>query len=111
MSENQNKTQVFAFDRINFILLAIGMAIVIVGFILMSGPGSTETHYNADIFSTMRIKVAPVVCFVGFISMIYAVIRKPKDEAGSDDTKETENKNVAAANGCEDHTITQDNKR
>ena len=34
-----------------------------------------------------------------------------QDEAGSDDTKETENKNVAAANGCEDHTITQDNKR
>lgn len=33
----ENKTQVFAFDRINFILLAIGMAIVIVGFILMSG--------------------------------------------------------------------------
>ena len=31
--------------------------------------------------------------------------------SGSDDTKETENKNIAAANGCEDHTITQDNKR
>ena len=99
----------FAFDKVNFILMAISMLIVVLGFILMSGPGSTETHYNADIFSTMRIKVAPVVCFVGFISMIYAV--KPKDEAGSDDTKETENKNVAAANGCEDHTITQDNKR
>lgn len=101
----------FAFDKVNFILMAISMLIVVLGFILMSGPGSTETHYNADIFSTMRIKVAPVVCFVGFISMIYAVIRKPKDEAGSDDTKETENKIVAAANGCEDHTITQDNKR
>ena len=98
----------FAFDKVNFILMAISMLIVVLGFILMSGPGSTETHYNADIFSTMRIKV---VCFVGFISMIYAVIRKPKDEAGSDDTKENENKNVAAANGCEDHTITQDNKR
>lgn len=101
----------FAFDKVNFILMAISMLIVVLGFILMSGPGSTETHYNADIFSTMRIKVAPVVCFVGFISMIYAVIRKPKDEAGSDDTKGTENKDVAAANGCEDHTITQDNKR
>ena len=70
----------FAFDKVNFILMAISMLIVVLGFILMSGPGSTETHYNADIFSTMRIKVAPVVCFVGFISMIYAVIRKPKDE-------------------------------
>lgn len=68
-----------AFDKVNFILLAIGMAVVILGFILMSGSGSTETTYNADIFSPMRIKVAPVVCFLGFISMIYAVIRKPKD--------------------------------
>ena len=45
----------------------------------MSGPGSTETAFNPDIFSATRIKVAPVVCFIGFISIIYAVIRKPKD--------------------------------
>ncbi len=68
-----------AFDRTNFILLGVGFAIVIIGFILMSGPSSTETAFNPDIFSVRRIKVAPVVCFVGFISMIYAIIRKPQD--------------------------------
>ena len=52
--------QKFAFDKTNFILLAIGMAVVILGFILMT------------------IKVAPVVCFLGFIFMIYGVMRKPK---------------------------------
>ena len=62
----------------NYILLAIGMAIVILGFILMSGSGSTESSYGPDIFSARRIKLAPVVCLVGFVSMIYAVIRKPK---------------------------------
>lgn len=69
----------FAFDRMNYILLAIGMAIVVMGFILMSGGGSTEEAYNPDIFSARRIKVAPAVCLLGFVSMIYAVIRKPKD--------------------------------
>lgn len=69
----------FAFDKANFILLAIGMAVVIIGFILMSGGESTEQAYDPSIFSTMRIKVAPVITFLGFISMIYAVIRKPKD--------------------------------
>mgnify|MGYP003478146614 FL=1 len=69
-----------AFDRVNFILLGIGMAVVIIGFILMSGSGSNDTLYNADIFSARRIKVAPVVCLIGFISMIYAVARKPKDK-------------------------------
>lgn len=68
-----------AFDKINFILLAIGIIIVIIGFVLMSGNGSTETAYNPDIFSVRRIKVAPVICFFGFISIIYAIIRKPKN--------------------------------
>ena len=40
----------FAFDRVNYILLAVGMAVVIIGFILMSGDGSTEAAYNPDIF-------------------------------------------------------------
>ena len=69
----------FAFDRVNYILLAVGMAVVINGFILMSGDGSTEAAYNPDIFSARRINVAPVVCLAGFVSMIYAVIRKPKN--------------------------------
>ncbi|KAB5348958.1 DUF3098 domain-containing protein [Bacteroides salyersiae] len=70
--------QKFAFDKTNFILLAIGMAVVIIGFILMTGPSSTETVFEPDIFSVRRIKVAPAVCFFGFIFMIYAVLRKPK---------------------------------
>ena len=69
----------FVFGRMNFILLAIGMAIVILGFVLMGGDGSTDTAYNPDIFSYRRIKVAPIVCLIGFVSMIYAVMRKPKD--------------------------------
>lgn len=67
-----------AFDKMNYILLAVGMAVVVLGFILMSGSGSTETSYDPDIFSARRIKVAPVVCLLGFVSMIYAVMRKPK---------------------------------
>lgn len=75
----------FAFDKVNYILLAVGMAIVILGFILMSGGASSETAYNPDIFSVRRIKVAPVVCLFGFLSMIYAVMRKPKDNANKDE--------------------------
>ncbi len=66
-----------AFDKKNFILLAIGMVVIIIGFLLMSGPGSTETTFEPDIFSTRRIVVAPVVCFWGFIFMIYGILCKP----------------------------------
>ena len=70
----------FAFDKVNYILLAVGMAVVVWGFLLMSGSGSTETAYNPDIFSARRIKVAPLVCLAGFVSMIYAVIYRGKGE-------------------------------
>lgn len=70
--------QKFAFDKTNFVLLAVGMAVVIIGFLLMTGPSSTATTFEPDIFSVRRIRVAPVVCFLGFIFMIYAVMRKPK---------------------------------
>jgi len=69
----------FAFGKTNFILLAAGMIVVIIGFILMGGSASTDAAYNPDIFSARRIKVAPLVCLVGFVSMIYAVVHKPKD--------------------------------
>lgn len=88
-----------AFDRTNFILLGIGFAIVVIGFILMSGSSSTEQAYNPEIFSVRRIKVAPVVCFIGFISMIYAVIRKPKVKGKSNITSTTEeNEEMANSN-------------
>ncbi len=70
----------FAFDKRNFILLAIGMAVVIIGFLLMVGPGSTMDRFEPDIFSVRRIRVAPLVCLAGFLFMIYAVLRKPGEK-------------------------------
>jgi len=79
----------FAFDKTNFMLLAIGMAIIIIGFLLMSGPGSTETHFEPDIFSVRRIKVAPAVCFFGFVFMIYGILCKSKCK-GNEEYKKNE---------------------
>ena len=70
----------FAFDRINYILLAIGMAVVIIGFILMSGSGSSEGSFDPEIFSALRIKVAPAVTFVGFAFIVYGIMHRPKDK-------------------------------
>lgn len=80
----------FAFEKKNFILLAIGMVIIIIGFILMSGSGSNENYFNPDIFSVRRIKVAPVVCLFGFLFIIYAILHKPATPV-----KETEDEHKA----------------
>ena len=73
-----------AFDKVNFILLAVGMVIVILGFILISGGSSDASTFDADIFSARHIVVGPTVALVGFLSIIYAVIRKPKDEGSEE---------------------------
>ena len=70
----------FPFDKMNYLLLAVGFIIIVIGFLLMTGPGSTETHFEPDIFSFRRIKLAPTVCFFGFIFIIYAIMRKPKNK-------------------------------
>lgn len=71
--------QKLALSKINFILIAIGAVIIIAGLLLMTGPSSTENHFEPDIFSTRRIVVAPLVCFVGFIFMIVAIMYRKKE--------------------------------
>ena len=69
----------FAFDKTNFILLALGMCVVVLGFILMSGGKSTYEAFDPSIFNATRTKIATMICFIGFMSIIVAIIRKPKD--------------------------------
>ena len=73
----------FAFRKMNYILLAVGMAVVILGFILMSGAGSEEGVFNAEIFSARRIKLAPLVSLLGFLFIVVAILwrRNSKKEA------------------------------
>ncbi len=73
----------FAFRKMNYILLAVGMAVVILGFILMSGAGSEEGVFNAEIFSARRIKLAPLVSLLGFLFIVVAILwrRNSKTDA------------------------------
>lgn len=76
MEEKKN----LALGKINFIMLAVSMCIVIIGFIMMSGASSDANTYNPEIFSAMRTKVAPAVCFIGFISIIAGIMYRPKKD-------------------------------
>jgi hypothetical protein len=70
----------FAFGKENFILLGISVIIIIIGFILMSGAKTTEeTGFDPRIFNARRIEIAPIVTMIGFILVIYAILKKPKD--------------------------------
>lgn len=68
----------FAFGKENFILVAVSVAIIVIGFALMLGGSSNEEAFNPSIFDTQRIVVAPLTCLGGFVLMIYAIVRKSK---------------------------------
>ena len=59
-------------------MIGISMLIVVIGFIMMTGAQSTDTMFDAEIFSAMRIKVAPMVCLFGFVSVIAGIMYRKK---------------------------------
>ncbi|MGL4994294.1 MAG: DUF3098 domain-containing protein [Bacteroidales bacterium] len=68
----------FPFSKENYILMAISVGLIILGFILMAGPATTDAGFEPDIFSTRRIVIAPFVCFIGFVSMMFAILYKKR---------------------------------
>ena len=73
------KNQKEIFDKKNYQIMFIGLAFIILGFILMSG-GDTgdETSFNPEIFSFQRITLAPTLILIGFIIEVFAIMYKPK---------------------------------
>jgi Protein of unknown function (DUF3098). len=72
----------FAFGKSNFILIGVSVAIITIGFVLMAGGASEDgVSFNPEIFSKMRIVIAPIITMVGFLMMIYAILKDDKDKS------------------------------
>ncbi|MBW7913685.1 MAG: DUF3098 domain-containing protein [Taibaiella sp.] len=78
-AQKQATQQDFLFDKSNYIWMLAGVVLVVIGFMLMSGGKSEDpTKFNYDeIYSTMRITIAPLMILIGFAIEIYAIMKKP----------------------------------
>ena len=77
LKENKQETG-FALGKENYRLLAVGFAIIVIGFLLMLGGKSDDPNVFSDkIFSFRRITLAPIVVLAGFIFEIWAIMKKP----------------------------------
>jgi hypothetical protein len=78
----------FPFARENYKLLLIGLGVVILGFILMSGGGSDDPEvFSEAIFNFRRITLAPILVLAGYGLVMYAIMKKPKaDQTPSNST-------------------------
>jgi hypothetical protein len=71
----------FPLQKENYILLSIGFAIIMIGFLLMIGGRSDDPNvFNEEIFNFRRITLAPIIVLFGFVFEIWAIMKKPKEE-------------------------------
>ncbi|MDC7995249.1 DUF3098 domain-containing protein [Altibacter sp. HG106] len=72
------KKQEFLFERKNYLFMLIGIAFIVLGFVLMAGGGSDDPNvFNPEIYSWRRIRLAPALILVGFGVEVYAILLNP----------------------------------
>jgi len=79
---NSNEEVQFAFNKKNYMLMGIGILLLIIGFALLAGGGSTDPNvFNPEIFNSQRLIVAPLFMLSGFVLEIYAIMYRKKGDA------------------------------
>ena len=74
---SEQGSQDFPLEKQNFIIIGIGVALVIIGFFLMSGGGAEDpTEFSEEIFSARRMYVAPLTILLGYGAVMYGIIKK-----------------------------------
>ncbi len=77
-TNNTSNKSNFVFGNKNYIVMAIGIAVIALGFILMAGGGSDDPNvFNPDIYNFRRIRLAPTIVLIGFGIEVYAILLNP----------------------------------
>lgn len=80
-NKEENNKLGFAFGRLNYVLMGVGLAILALGYILLTGGGSDDPNtFNPAMFDNRRLVVAPILIVVGFVVEILAIMYKDKKE-------------------------------
>lgn len=78
-AKNDPAKRTFVFERENYIAMFIGLAIIALGFILMTGGGSDNPDiFKWDIYNFRRIRLAPTIVLIGFAVQVYAILLRPR---------------------------------
>ena len=82
MAKQEKKTQVenksnvkvnYPLGKINFILMGVCLVLIIIGFWLMTGSANVGDKFNKDLFETSRVTTGPIIAFLGFVLMAFAI--------------------------------------
>jgi hypothetical protein len=77
---HQGEKATFAFGKDNYKMMLIGIVIVAIGMICMIGGASTDPHKMSDtIFDFQRLTLAPILIIAGYVVVLLAILKKPKE--------------------------------
>lgn len=70
----------FLFKKENYMIILAGVVVLIVGYFLMSGGSQKPNEFNTDeIYSFRRITLAPIVVIIGYVIVMFGILKKPKE--------------------------------
>lgn len=93
-NQSQNTKESMPLGKVNFIMIALSLLLIVVGFFLMTGSSNEGSTFNYDVFNSTRIVVAPFITFVGFLLMVPAILYKGRKEDDNEETPVEETGNV-----------------
>ena len=71
----------FLFGKRAYRIMAVGLAMILLGFVLMTGGGSDDPNvFNPEIYSPLRIRVAPTLVLAGFATLVVAILSTKKKQ-------------------------------
>jgi hypothetical protein len=69
----------FLFGKRAYRIMGIGVALIVLGFVLMTGGGSDDPNiFNPEMYSPLRIRVAPTLVLAGFAILVVAILATKK---------------------------------
>jgi hypothetical protein len=94
MATQEKKTQVenkandkvsYPLGKINFIMMAVCLLLIVIGFGLMTGDANVGDTFNKNLFESSRVTTGPIIAFLGFVLMAFAIIYRKKDNNNNND--------------------------
>ena len=79
MKEKKPSNKKLLFTKKNYLISCIGIILIIIGYLIMSGGGSDDPNiFNDEIYNFRRIKVAPLLIIIGLAIQVYAILISDK---------------------------------
>lgn len=88
LTENKSNSKVsYPLGKINFILMGVCLLLIIIGMWLMVGSANVGDTFNNDLFESRRVTTGPIITFLGFVLMAFAIIYRKKDKKNDDNAE------------------------